>query len=132
MMKRTIPCLLRSFNPYRVFKFVATLPEEIHKIREGSSFNPYRVFKFVATSRILACPTTSSSSFNPYRVFKFVATLSPARIFSMTSDRFQSLSGFQVRCNQVGDFRDRHQDAFQSLSGFQVRCNATESALVWR
>jgi len=38
---------------------------------------------------------------------------------------FQSLSGFQVRCNSggSGSLQDQRK-GFQSLSGFQVRCNA--------
>ena len=86
------------FNPYRVFKFVATplyglvyAADPLFQSLSGfqvrcnsmcpgimmprwASFNPYRVFKFVATlspgHRSLAC----RRSFNPYRVFKFVAT----------------------------------------------------------
>ena len=37
---------------------------------------------------------------------------------------FQSLSGFQVRCNLIPlYFTNVHYRLFQSLSGFQVRCN---------
>ena len=39
---------------------------------------------------------------------------------------FQSLSGFQVRCNRSGlSITSRSSKPFQSLSGFQVRCNTT-------
>ena len=38
------------------------------------SFNPYRVFKFVATPRHPAQWHWNCFRFNPYRVFKFVAT----------------------------------------------------------
>ena len=38
--------------------------------------------------------------------------------------QFQSLSGFRVRCNDGGDVSWMSQpDRFQSLSGFRVRCN---------
>ncbi len=62
--------------------------------------------------------------FNPYRVFKFVATY----IFHLIRCDilgFQSLSGFQVRCN-FEYRRSKHHEhiVFQSLSGFQVRCNS--------
>jgi len=36
---------------------------------------------------------------------------------------FQSLSGFQVRCNIVTADELNAMAMFQSLSGFQVRCN---------
>ena len=89
------------------------------------SFNPYRVFKFVATASLVSVPDFSfpvsipigfSSSlqreriflgrehvigFNPYRVFKFVATLE-YEVYEADGDGFQSLSGFQVRCNRDG------------------------------
>jgi len=66
---------------------------------------------------------TPSPSFNPYRVFKFAATIA-FKEFYYDSTKFQSLSGFQVRCN----FGRRWGAGvraiwFQSLSGFQVRCN---------
>ena len=43
-----------------------------------------------------ACLT--SNGFNPYRVFKFVATTELNSILACAG-QFQSLSGFQVRCN---------------------------------
>ena len=85
------------FNPYRVFKFVATFLDSLCRfhchtvsipIGFSSSlqlqtwigaailrpcFNPYRVFKFVATQP-LSQIWSMEMSFNPYRVFKFVAT----------------------------------------------------------
>ncbi len=74
---RYLPC----FNPYRVFKFVATRPQDVapkggefvsipigfssslqlydHNGVEdnGNRFNPYRVFKFVATVALKLFPT---------------------------------------------------------------------------
>ena len=187
---------MTSFNPYRVFKFVATsrlkgLSPRIAQFQSlsgfqvrcnsiaahalastFSSFNPYRVFKFVATAFTQALQKRATQCFNPYRVFKFVATsggvarmmgagmvsipigfsssLQPwmFRWMWVCMPEFQSLSGFQVRCNisrrpadQAGlrgfnPYRvfkfvatanryaallDHYR--FQSLSGFQVRCN---------
>ena len=63
----------------------------------STSFNPYRVFKFVATRSLIPL-LRQITSFNPYRVFKFVATSWRFRT-DATRQRFQSLSGFQVRCN---------------------------------
>ena len=62
------------FNPYRVFKFVATRAVDRHRFCGPHSFNPYRVFKFVATSCYICGGWTGLTGFNPYRVFKFVAT----------------------------------------------------------
>ena len=62
-----------SFNPYRVFKFVATHFRSSCDNRQ-QSFNPYRVFKFVATLRTTYSRNSKNMRFNPYRVFKFVAT----------------------------------------------------------
>ena len=94
-----LPCSI-CFNPYRVFKFVATqgpargLGGQRTRFqslsgfqvrcnsqrRAGSrsrpaSFNPYRVFKFVATA-VRSRAQDRQKCFNPYRVFKFVATQS--------------------------------------------------------
>jgi len=63
------------------------------------SFNPYRVFKFVATQRMAGLDRIWQTCFNPYRVFKFVATLLGKGATASYSSMFQSLSGFQVRCN---------------------------------
>ena len=56
----------------------------------------------------------------------FSSSLQLPKLDDLTApdDKFQSLSGFQVRCNprtlgEIGDFSR----VFQSLSGFQVRCN---------
>ncbi len=69
--------------------------------------------------------------FNPYRVFKFVATVTLDGINSKTKG-FQSLSGFQVRCNTYSAHRFYENIIrFQSLSGFQVRCNCAISGEVF-
>ena len=115
---RRSPC----FNPYRVFKFVATSIDQ-GVMMPSIGFNPYRVFKFVATSRLEVVFPGRSICFNPYRVFKFVATLGVG-VGSGLFFVFQSLSGFQVRCNapRCGLLYESI-GVFQSLSGFQVRCN---------
>ena len=62
--------------------------------------------------------------FNPYRVFKFVATSLPFFLPLRGLSLFQSLSGFQVRCNPgIASTLPLEAFWFQSLSGFQVRCN---------
>ena len=143
------------------------------RIMRSCSFNPYRVFKFAATELhlghrsgflLVSIPIGFSSSlqppgqltnrapptsFNPYRVFKFAATKEQDKAREKIK-QFQSLSGFQVRCNTflqcwrtstwapavsipIG-FSSSLQlpynapafcicIGFQSLSGFQVRCN---------
>ena len=63
-------------------------------------------------------------SFNPYRVFKFAATAAASGAGRATGMMFQSLSGFQVRCNSMTITAPMNSaEGFQSLSGFQVRCN---------
>ena len=114
-----------GFNPYRVFKFVATpddpVAQEAHgsvSIPIGFSSSLQPVYSgIVVYDRVVSIPIGFSSSlqpliptdhkisdnrFNPYRVFKFVAT-SPALEKPGVFDVFQSLSGFQVRCNPSAD-----------------------------
>ena len=75
--------------------------------RPGKSFNPCRVFKSAATGSSKAEAGCIFGSFNPCRVFKSAATLQPAS-FLISSSKFQSLSGFQVRCNLTNrDICDR-------------------------
>ena len=111
-----------SFNPYRVFKFAATLwcrwiwlfafrfqSLSGFQVRCNDlvacdftqhevGFNPYRVFKFAATS-FQHFSIIWKLRFNPYRVFKFAATYVLKVEPEPRSEVFQSLSGFQVRCN---------------------------------
>ena len=88
--------------------------------------------------------------FNPCRVFKLAATIRMP-CDARYGDRFQSLSGFQARCNRATrSMRPTRMrcfnpcrvfklaatqirlneavqiDLFQSLSGFQARCNFTD------
>ena len=86
-----------SFNPYRVFEYVATTcwivnyryivwvsipigfsstlqqPARDRLLCQINRFNPYRVFEYVATAGCLAT-STIEIGFNPYRVFEYVAT----------------------------------------------------------
>ena len=135
------------FNPYRVYKFAATSTPGLGTA-DLKCFNPYRVFKFAATVNPNRCPISWRLCFNPYRVFKFAATIFGPHVW-LGYVEFQSLSGFQVRCNPEAiaascgllqevsipiGFSSSLQHCkltrlflvygkFQSLSGFQVRCN---------
>ncbi len=88
--------------------------------REG--FNPYRVFKFAATVGIANDPVRRHKVSIPIGFSSSLQhTSSPDRKLAIVT--FQSLSGFQVRCN-IGKTGPRCSwSRFQSLSGFQVRCN---------
>ena len=90
----------------------------------GHSFNPYRVFKFVATLRLPGSQGLFGARFNPYRVFKFVATPGGRRI-PQNNLHVSIPIGFSSSL-QLGDvkFGEELPAGFQSLSGFQVRCNA--------
>ena len=61
-------------------------------------------------------------SFNPYRVFEYVATPDFGIVLCAVV-KFQSLSGFRVRCNKCFECGWVQEFKFQSLSGFRVRCN---------
>ena len=139
-----------GFNPYRVFKFVATSSCVLVTIRTHQ-FQSLSGFQVRCNLGLEEIRRWDYLGFNPYRVFKFVATsvLDWARYRSST---FQSLSGFQVRCNDHIRIASRKQVVnvsipigfssslqpgdngwftsffvgFQSLSGFQVRCNARD------
>ena len=88
------------------------------------SFNPYRVFKFVATVYSLSW-NSIVKGFQSLSGFQVRCNASTSTITTLI-DRFQSLSGFQVRCNAADRFASQiFGTGFQSLSGFQVRCNLT-------
>gem|GEM_PF-1711076 len=90
------------------------------------SFNPYRVFKPLATLD-LQSDFHGDQCFNPYRVFKPLATRLP-HIPSAAPLRFQSLSGFQAACDVVwGPGLAPIHARFQSLSGFQAACDCLPS-----
>ena len=106
------PC--NSFNPYRVFKFAATLlvaafPDHFHKFQSLSGF------QVRCNCRVRMYPCPHHSCFNPYRVFKFAATCS-ALFGPMPSQSFQSLSGFQVRCN----FWSHHLQSFTQVVSIPI------------
>jgi len=85
------------FNPCRVFSFAATPLCPVFHLVRLLCFNPCRVFSFAATQ-----PQAKASSrwtgFNPCRVFSFAATIA-ATARRIAFSKFQSLSGFLVRCD---------------------------------
>ena len=92
----------RCFNPYRVFKFVATIPGDVDRME----------------LRHVSIPIGFSSSLQR----------KDRMLLSQVAMSFQSLSGFQVRCNLFSFFSfSSAAKSFQSLSGFQVRCNTSSS-----
>ena len=113
--------LLRSFQSLSGFQVRCNTETETFYGGNAEGFNPYRVFKFVAT-RLDGTKGQVGTCFNPYRVFKFVATRRHSHHHRI-GHRFQSLSGFQVRCNLLSGAITGKNAEFQSLSGFQVRCN---------
>ncbi len=164
----------RGFNPYRVFKFVATpgiwiddiqldkfqslsgfqvrcniiLSAQVHGLRDvsipigfSSSLQP-PPSAIMTTAKAVSIPIGFSSSLQlPFSLFLhnvllyvsipigFSSSLQPHFLYSsiMFFSMFQSLSGFQVRCNPVRSLREKAVRLFQSLSGFQVRCNNLRS-----
>jgi len=135
-----------GFNPYRVFKFVATIGIErlwkkSWKFQSLSGFQ-VRCNAVLTTSEgvtiMVSIPIGFSSSlqlwlssisssgnpcFNPYRVFKFVAT--QPRAFGIYDHNKVSIPiGFSSSLQPLanGTIYWRY-SVFQSLSGFQVRCN---------
>ncbi len=114
-----------GFNPCRVFKSAAT--EQEFDLETGQiSFNPCRVFKSAATLRAQAItaitkevsiPVGFSSPLQPsmsvvLRIRRSIVSIpvgfsSPLQLNELLAkiiayNLFQSLSGFQVRCNQRG------------------------------
>src|SRR5665648_86734 len=87
----------RRFNPYWVFKCAVTIPISMLHL-QVESFNPYWVFKCAVTFMIL------SPQFLPI-------------------PEFQSLLGFQMRCDIYDVSCDAGAAGFQSLLGFQMRCD---------
>ena len=63
------------FQSLSGFQVRCNIMSALFEAAPGIGFNPYRVFKFVATVLILMTSSDTSIGFNPYRVFKFVATL---------------------------------------------------------
>ena len=72
-------------------------------------------------------------SFNPYRVFKFAATLW-CRWIWLFAFRFQSLSGFQVRCNDLVacDFT-QHEVGFNPYRVFKFAATSFQHfSIIWK
>ncbi len=72
----------------------------------------------------------STEMFQSLSGFQVRCNAPTANMGGTNADPFQSLSGFQVRCNIFACRVSNLAGGFQSLSGFQVRCNAIESAFV--
>ena len=137
-----------GFNPYRVFKFVATgateetllsrtdkvsipigfssslqpSPSAATNTRHGK-FQSLSGFQVRCNATLSRLPGAAKPSFNPYRVFKFVATRADIVIF-----RLDLLVSIPIGFSSSLQHKDMHisgdgVDEFQSLSGFQVRCN---------
>ena len=113
---------LHCFNPYRVFKFVATVRKDIIDTNRKlfQSLSGFQVRCNDSGRGVSHCqglvsiPIGFSSSLQHWNCSRH----------SPPQNQFQSLSGFQVRCNDVpAEARGYVVLRFQSLSGFQVRCN---------
>ncbi len=122
----------KRFNPYRVFKFVATL--YILQIKPNPpSFQSLSGFQVRCNVFQRWLITSPRRSFNPYRVFKFVATPWPDGVGGgrgMVSIPIGFSSSLQrQRCKS----QKKPICLFQSLSGFQVRCNSggRSTSILW-
>ena len=91
---------LEMFQSLSGFQVRCNSKKETSPLLTKTCFNPYRVFRFAATSPGQAGRWSSLLCFNPYRVFRFAATIS-FTFGTKLYTRFQSLSGFQVRCNII-------------------------------
>ena len=135
-----------SFNPYRVFWFAATVRDVMAMLVTNKVSIPIGFSGSLQLEAAIAY-NDAAKSFNPYRVFWFAATFSfgsGSGVVNSVSipigfsgslqleminpittniEKFQSLSGFLVRCNDVYCFGGPTVSGFQSLSGFLVRCN---------
>ena len=67
----------KSFNPYRVFKFVATAKTDFFATYTSLVSIPIGFSSSLQPGRSSPAPGILRLCFNPYRVFKFVATLIP-------------------------------------------------------
>jgi len=101
-------------------------------IRQDLCFNPYRVFKFVATQPWTGVEMVELALFQSLSGFQVRCNFISAGV-KRSLKRFQSLSGFQVRCNLIS-IQDSETKVrkFQSLSGFQVRCNSLNNVAIER
>ena len=114
---------LSGFNPYRVFKFAATQQQAKPSGSESEVSIPIGFSSSLQLQtrkarcsfhRTVSIPIGFSSSLQ----------LNDFTISDLMMNWFQSLSGFQVRCNtDRPHLSPTSSVVFQSLSGFQVRCN---------
>ena len=144
---------MQCFNPYRVFKFVATqgiplLPSLLESVSIPIGFSSS--LQHIGDVDITEFPAgvsipigfSSSLQLRDWRKqpigqwvsipIGFSSSLQQriCYLFSIHRKKFQSLSGFQVRCNAFFKFLSKSDTRFQSLSGFQVRCNFPPSVSV--
>ena len=132
LWSRSVCTSWRCFNPYRVFKFAATASFIVPRmlwvalvsipIGFSSSLQLCRASQRQHRHRVVSIPIGFSSS------------LQRPSFSAITKlwQWFQSLSGFQVRCNAEHHKGNIATEWFQSLSGFQVRCNLWSQALAAR
>ncbi len=138
---------LRSFNPYRVFKFVATslcvwrrflfvsvsipigFSSSLQLVKGAGlqtgvyEFQSLSGFQVRCNKSSIWCPQCLRKVSIPIG-FSSSLQLSSRIPNPLDTSKFQSLSGFQVRCNVTDLTLDGNRaEQFQSLSGFQVRCN---------
>jgi len=114
----------KCFNPYRVFRFAATKVSGHIVRRRYSSFNPYRVFRFAATLirvKVLRLHTGVSIPIG----FSGSLQLSTRCRGHGQSGGVSIPIGFSGSLQLHGSATGSGMhNLFQSLSGFQVRCNA--------
>ena len=142
--------IFKCFNPCRVFKLAATIGISYFQDSGSTLFQSLSGFQARCNRHCGLSMMLLDRGFNPCRVFKLAATCQcpqdcgspdlkevsiPVGFSSSLQlqswdgaiasfDKFQSLSGFQARCNGGRLHRRGHGDTgFQSLSGFQARCN---------
>ena len=116
--------LQRSFNPWRVFSWLATERPEA-RLLPGLGFNPWRVFSWLATAYgTVVCLRKGEVSI-PGGFFRGLQRIS-GRPCPRGWAKFQSLAGFFVACNR-GRVAGAVEltDLFQSLAGFFVACNGS-------
>ena len=78
--KRNLRAVSRRFQSLSGFQVRCNAENDLAFKLLDPGFNPYRVFKFVATDRWEQPIPAPFRSFNPYRVFKFVATSGASRL----------------------------------------------------
>ena len=119
-----------SFNPWRVFSWLATKALELF---EGWSygFNPWRVFSWLATYKLGVKRHCRKSVSIPGGFFRGLQLLD-SKVPKVDREVFQSLAGFFVACNDAARPGYGDVDLFQSLAGFFVACNSPTATRPWK